>query len=57
VPEIKSRLFTSFTAEIKKDGGICTYCSGDKMVKNEMGGACSASGGEERRIQGIDGET
>ena len=25
--------------------------------KNEMGGACSAYGGEERRRQGFDGET
>jgi hypothetical protein len=25
--------------------------------RNEMGGACSAYGGEERRIQGIGGET
>ena len=33
------------------------YCSGDKIEKNEMGGACSAYGGEERRIQGFSGET
>jgi len=33
------------------------YCSGDKIEKNEMGGACSAYGGQERRIQGFDGET
>jgi hypothetical protein len=31
--------------------------SGDKMEKNEMGGACSAYGGEERRIQDFGGET
>jgi len=40
---------------------ICTlhleYCSGDKIEKNEMAGACSAYGGEERRIQGFGGET
>jgi len=39
---------------------ICTadqYCSGDKMKKNEMGGACSAYGGGERRIQGFGGNT
>jgi len=24
------------------------YCSGDKIEKSEMGGACSAYGGEER---------
>ena len=32
------------------------YCSGDKIEKNEMGGICSAYGGEERRIQGFGGE-
>jgi hypothetical protein len=32
------------------------YCSGDK-IENEMGGACSANGGEERRILGFGGET
>jgi len=37
---------------------ICTahqYCSGDKIEKNEMGGACSMYGGEERCIQGFGG--
>jgi len=29
---------------------------GDKIEKNEMGGACSTYGTEERRIQGFDGE-
>jgi len=33
------------------------HCSGDKVEKNEMGGACSTYGGEERRIQGFGGET
>jgi len=28
---------------------------GDKIEKNEMGGACSEYGGEERRIQGFGG--
>jgi len=39
---------------------ICTphqYRSGDKIEKNEMGGACSAHGEEERCIQGFGGET
>ena len=27
------------------------------IEKNEMGGACSAYGGEERRMQDFDGET
>jgi hypothetical protein len=33
------------------------YGAGDKIEKNEMGGECSAYGGEERRIQGFGGET
>jgi hypothetical protein len=33
------------------------YCSGDKTEKNEMGRACRAYGGEERRIQSLGGET
>ena len=32
------------------------YCSGDKIEKNEMGGACSVYGGEEWCIQGFGGE-
>jgi hypothetical protein len=32
-------------------------CSGDKIEKNEMGGACSAYGGGERCIHGFGGET
>jgi hypothetical protein len=33
------------------------YYSDDKIEKNEMGGACNAHGGEERRTQGFGGET
>ena len=36
---------------------LTQYCSGDKIEKDEMGGACSAYGGEERRIQGFGGES
>jgi hypothetical protein len=36
---------------------ICTAHSGNKLKKNEMGGACSMYGGEERCIQGVRGET
>jgi hypothetical protein len=37
---------------------LLTQCfSDDKIEKNEMGGACSAYGGEERRIQVFGGET
>ena len=38
---------------------ICTphpILFGDKIEKNEMGGACSAYGGGERRVQGFGGE-
>jgi len=31
---------------------LTKYCSGDKIERNEMGGACSAYGGGERRIFG-----
>ena len=37
---------------------ICTpHDLGDKIKKNEMGGACGMYGGEERCIQGFSGET
>jgi hypothetical protein len=36
---------------------LTQYCSADKIEKNEMGGACSAYGGGERRVQGFGGET
>jgi len=32
------------------------YCLGDKIEKNEMGGACSTYGGKERCIQGFGGK-
>ena len=35
---------------------LTQYCSGDKMEKNETGGACSAYGGD-RCMQGFDRET
>jgi hypothetical protein len=34
-----------------------TYCAGDKIEKNEMGGACSAYGGGERCVQDFGGKT
>ena len=37
--------------------GEISSCSGDKIEKNETGEACSAYGGEERRVQGFGGET
>ena len=36
---------------------LTQYCSGDKIEENEMGGACSANGGEERCTQSFGAET
>ena len=36
---------------------IHVYYAGDQIEKNEMGGACSTYGGEERCIQGFGGKT
>jgi len=36
---------------------LTQYCSGDQIKKNEMDGACSTYGGEERCIQDFGEET
>jgi hypothetical protein len=36
---------------------LTQYCAGDKIKKNEMGGACSMDGGGESCVQGFGGET
>ena len=36
---------------------LTQYCAGDKIEKNEMGGACGRYGGRERCAQGFGGET
>jgi len=36
---------------------LTEYCSGGKIEKNEMGGACGVYGGRERGAQGSGGET
>ena len=36
---------------------LTQYCVGDKIEKNEIGGACSKDGGEEKPVQGFGGET
>jgi len=36
---------------------LTKYCLRDKIEKNEMGGACRAYGGEERRIHVFGGST
>jgi hypothetical protein len=38
-------------------GDLTQYCAGDKIEKDEMGGACGVYGGEERRIEGFGVET
>jgi hypothetical protein len=35
---------------------IVQYCAGGKIEKNEMGGACGASGGGQRRARVSGGE-
>jgi hypothetical protein len=46
-----------YIQKIKYNVTLTQQCSGDKIEKNEMGGASSAFGGEERRIRGFGGET
>ena len=36
---------------------LTQYCEGDKIEKNEMGGACGTYGGGEKYAQGFGGET
>jgi hypothetical protein len=51
---------SSVVTYIKRSLMICTphqIFSSDKIEKNEVGGACSTYGGEERCMQGFDGET
>ena len=35
---------------------LTKYCSGDQIEKNEIEGACSMYGGEERCIHGFSGK-
>jgi hypothetical protein len=46
-----------YIQQIKYNVPLTQQYSGDKIEKNEMGGASSAFGEEERRIQGFGGET
>ena len=54
---------TGKTAEMMWETFVLNFCLilclrlGDNIEKNEMGGACSAYGGEERLIQGFGWET
>jgi len=45
------------SAKVEERIELTQYFSGDKIVNNEMGWACSVCGGEERRIEGLGGET
>jgi hypothetical protein len=44
---------------VEKTAGALMICTAQPILfeKNEMGGACSTYGEEERRIQGFGGET
>ena len=43
--------------ELKLSVLLTQYYSGDKIKKNEMGEACSAYEGDDRRVQSFGGET
>jgi hypothetical protein len=36
---------------------LTQYCCDDKIEKSEIGGACRAYGGVERRVEGFGGKT
>jgi hypothetical protein len=36
---------------------LTQYCLGDQIKRNEMGGACSEYGGQDRHIETLGGET
>jgi len=42
-----------YIQHIKYNVPLTQKCSGDKIEKNKMGGACSVHGGEEKSIQGF----
>jgi hypothetical protein len=42
---------------VKLFRGSSVFCAGDKIEKNELGGACSSDEIRERRVQVFDGET
>jgi len=48
---------TYFIFGIMNCNYLTQYFSGDKIETNEMGEACSAHGGEERRMKDFGGET
>ena len=65
-PEVCNSLISTLQDSVKLSVYICyvttyclltQYCAGDKIEKNEMGGACGTYGGRERCAQGFGGET
>ena len=50
-------LWTDINKIISSSVLFTQYCAGDKIEKNEMGGACGTYGGRERCAQGFGGET
>jgi len=55
--EINFQFYFCIINEELNDLYSSQYCLGDKIEKNEMGGACSMYEGEERGIEGFGGET
>jgi hypothetical protein len=53
---IKSNIYLVYKSTVLTKLIPLNLC-GDKIKKNEMGGACSAYGGGERCVQGFGGET
>ena len=53
-----NKLLVNFFLVNSFDSVLLTqYCAGDKVEKNEMGGAYGTYGGRERRAQDFGGET
>jgi hypothetical protein len=55
--EIKMEWRKLHNEELNDHVLLTKYYSGDRVEKTEMGDVCSTYGGEERHIQGFDGET
>jgi len=59
-PSLQLPLLSSLCSDVRKPELLSKFYgrfANDKIEKDEMDGACSAYGAEERPTQGIDGET